>query len=290
MVVVRGPSERSAQVGELGGEPGAGLPLARAVPQRHDFGFSLREVAGVRGTDLRPLHRERPVVPRRTAGSSPASKTGYGQKSGPPQAATCAPKHPADPARRSHRCHRIRQPRKHFRVRTRLKRPNSGPGASFRLRRGGRRTTAQRGVASDDVPGRAGSRRATGTGGRVGPGCRRQSLRTSGMPPARLPTESRRGAGRSRSPRPADRPRSRARHCGLAQRTSRQPCRLPKSAPATAAHRLRRVLHGWWRLSALSRIAGGWLRSDLLPHRGCARSCRIPATGLDPPAPRPPTP
>ena len=34
MIVVRGPPERGAQVRELGGEPGAALPLARAVPER----------------------------------------------------------------------------------------------------------------------------------------------------------------------------------------------------------------------------------------------------------------
>ena len=90
---------------------------------------------------------------------------------------------------------------------------------------------------------------------------------------------------------PLDRPRSPARHCGHARRTSRRPYRRPASAPATAAHRRPRVLHGWWPSIRHCRgLPRGWLRSDLLPHRGCARSCRIPAAGLGPPARRPPTP
>ena len=39
VAVVGCPPERGAQVGEFGGEPGVGLALAGAVPQRQDVGF-----------------------------------------------------------------------------------------------------------------------------------------------------------------------------------------------------------------------------------------------------------
>src|ERR1700758_4466705 len=49
VVVVGGPAEGGAQIGELGGEPGVGLALAGAVPPRPDVRYSLCEVAGMRG-------------------------------------------------------------------------------------------------------------------------------------------------------------------------------------------------------------------------------------------------
>ena len=52
VTVVGGPPERGAQIGQLGGEPVVRLPLAGAVPQRHDVGFAPGEVAGMRGPDL----------------------------------------------------------------------------------------------------------------------------------------------------------------------------------------------------------------------------------------------
>ena len=52
VVVVGGPPERRAQVGQLGREPGVRLPLAGAVPQGQDVGFAAGEVAGMRGPDL----------------------------------------------------------------------------------------------------------------------------------------------------------------------------------------------------------------------------------------------
>ena len=49
--MIGGPSKRGAKIGQFDGEPVVGLTLAGAVPQRHDVGFALREVAGMRGTD-----------------------------------------------------------------------------------------------------------------------------------------------------------------------------------------------------------------------------------------------
>ena len=51
----------------------------------------------------RMLHRGRRVAPRRTGGSSPASKTGSARLTGRRPAATCAPARPADPGWRSRR-------------------------------------------------------------------------------------------------------------------------------------------------------------------------------------------
>ena len=52
IAVVGSPPERGAQVGQFGGEPVVGLALAGAVPQGHDVGFTLGEVASMGGPDL----------------------------------------------------------------------------------------------------------------------------------------------------------------------------------------------------------------------------------------------
>ena len=52
VAMVGGPPEGGAQIGQLGGEPGVRLTLSGAVPQRHDVGFALSEVAGVGGPRL----------------------------------------------------------------------------------------------------------------------------------------------------------------------------------------------------------------------------------------------
>ena len=103
VAVVGGPPKGGAQVGQFGGEPVVGLALSGAVPQRQDVGFTPGEVAGMRGADLGRPRRGRRVVPRRTGGSSPASRTGSAPLTGRRPAATCAPARPADPGRRSRR-------------------------------------------------------------------------------------------------------------------------------------------------------------------------------------------
>ena len=114
IAVVGGPPKRGAQIGQLDGEPVVGLPLAGAVPQGQDVGFASGEVARVGGPDLGSPRRGRRVVPRRTGGSSPASKTGSAPKTGRRPAATCAPAHRADPGWRSRRGRRILRPRRRF--------------------------------------------------------------------------------------------------------------------------------------------------------------------------------
>src|SRR5262245_59105230 len=52
IAVVGGPPKRGAKISQLDSEPVVGSPLARAVPQRHDVGFALGEVAGVGGACL----------------------------------------------------------------------------------------------------------------------------------------------------------------------------------------------------------------------------------------------
>ena len=52
IALVGGPPKRGAQIGQLEGEPVVGLPLAGAVPQGQDVGFTPGEVAGVCGPDL----------------------------------------------------------------------------------------------------------------------------------------------------------------------------------------------------------------------------------------------
>ena len=108
----------------------------------------------------------RRVAPRRTGGSSPTSKTGSAPRTGRRPAATCAPARPADQARRSHRGHRIRPPRRRCAGRIRPRTPNTAPTATSRRRRAGRRTTPPRGAACGGVPGRAVTRPAAGTADR----------------------------------------------------------------------------------------------------------------------------
>ena len=48
VVVVGGPPERGAQVGEFGGEPHVSLALPRTVPQREHIGFQVGEVSRMR--------------------------------------------------------------------------------------------------------------------------------------------------------------------------------------------------------------------------------------------------
>ena len=52
VTLVGGPPKRGPQVGQLNGEPVVGLPLAGAVPQGHDVGFTPGEVASMGGPDL----------------------------------------------------------------------------------------------------------------------------------------------------------------------------------------------------------------------------------------------
>ena len=205
VAVVGGPPERGAQIGQLGGEPVVGLALAGAVPQGQDVGFAPGEVAGMGGPDLGRPRRWRRVAPRRTGGSSPASKTGSAPMTGRRPAATCAPARPADPGRRSRRRHRIRPPRRRFGGRIRRRTPNTVPAATFPHRRAGRRTMPPRGAASGGAPGRAVTRPAAGTADRDDHGPRPPSSTPSARPPTRSPTGSRRGDGRSPPPRPPHR-------------------------------------------------------------------------------------
>ena len=79
----------------------------------------------MRGTGPQLPRQRRRVAPRRTGGSSPASKSGFARLTGEPPAATCAPAHPAYLARQSHRRHRNRPLHKRCRGRTRPRTPNS---------------------------------------------------------------------------------------------------------------------------------------------------------------------
>src|SRR5271166_1489456 len=45
--VVDGPPKRATQIGQFGGEPVVSLALSRAIPQSHDAGLALCEVAGM---------------------------------------------------------------------------------------------------------------------------------------------------------------------------------------------------------------------------------------------------
>ena len=152
VAVVGGPPKRGAQIGQFGGEPVVGLALSGAVPQRHDVGFTPGEVASMGGPDLGRPRRLRRVAPRRTGGSSPASKTGSAPMTGRRPAATCAPARRADPGWRSRRRRRIRQPRKHFEGRIRLRTPNTVPAESFQRHRAGRKTTPPRDAVSGGAP------------------------------------------------------------------------------------------------------------------------------------------
>ena len=114
IAVVGGPPKRGAQIGQFDGEPVEGLPLAGAVPKGDDVGFASGEVARSGRPGSQMLHHRRRVAPRRTGGSSPASKTGSAPPTGRRPAATCAPARPADRGWRIRLCHRIRRPRRRF--------------------------------------------------------------------------------------------------------------------------------------------------------------------------------
>ena len=78
VVVVGGPPERGAQIGQLGGEPGVRLTLSAGCPTGPGCQLRARRSGGhARPEPWLPLHARR-VVPRRTGGSSPASKTECG--------------------------------------------------------------------------------------------------------------------------------------------------------------------------------------------------------------------
>ena len=79
----------------------------------------------------RSPHRRRRVAPRRTGGSSPASKTGSAPMTGRRRAATCAPARRADRGWRSRRSHRIRPPRRRFGGRIRRRTPNTVASSVF---------------------------------------------------------------------------------------------------------------------------------------------------------------
>ncbi|MDT5282159.1 MAG: hypothetical protein QOJ20_3354 [Mycobacterium sp.] len=115
----------------------------------------------------------------------------------PTNAWRVALKHPADPARRSHRRHRIPLLHRRFGGRILRRKPNTAPAESFPHRRGGRRTMPPRGAVCGGVAGRAVSRPAAGTAGADVHAPRSPSSTPSGRPPARWPTESRQGEHRS---------------------------------------------------------------------------------------------
>ena len=220
--MVGGPPECGAQVGQFGGEPGVGVALPGAVPQRHDVGFTPGEVASMGGPDLGRPHRRPRVVPRRTGGSSPASKIGCAPMTGRRPAATCAPARREDRGRRSHRRHRIPQRHKHFEGQIRLRTPNTAPGAPSPRRRAGRRTMPRRGAVCGGVPGRAVIRPAAGIADRDDHAPRSQSSTPSARPPTRWPGVSRRGVGRFPPPRPPHQlwpSRSAGPHSGRVRRT-----------------------------------------------------------------------
>ena len=176
--------------------------------------------------------REQPVDPRRTDESSPTSKTGSAPTTGRRRAATCAPARRADQGRRSRRSHRVRQPRKHFEDRTRLRTPNTAPAAPSRHRRAGRKTTPPHDAACDAAAGPAASRPATGTADRDGHGPPSRSSTPSVRRPTRWPTESHRGDDKSPPRLPPRRPclsRSAALSCGRVRQTdSPRQSRFPR--------------------------------------------------------------
>src|SRR4051812_2258881 len=74
VAAVGGPPKRDAQIGPLGGEPVVSLPLSGAIPQRHDVGLALCEVAGGGGAGPRGLAGGGGVFSRGTAGWAPPPK------------------------------------------------------------------------------------------------------------------------------------------------------------------------------------------------------------------------
>ena len=230
VAVVGGPPERGAQVGQFGGEPVVSLPLPGAVPQGHDVGFAPGEVAGMGGADLVGRHRWRRVAPRRTGGSSPASRTGSAPMTGRRPAATCAPARRADPGRRSRR-HRIRQPRSAGEVeaagehRTPLQHSLLGVVEQVI---GPLHRVAQRLVAFQAAP--RPDQQPEAVIEAIAHFARRSST-PSERPPTRSPAESRRGGGRSRPPRSASSVHREARSdsAGRVRRTaSPRPSRFPR--------------------------------------------------------------
>ena len=222
VVVVGGPPERGAQIGQLGGEPGVGLALSGAVPQGQDVGFAPGEVAGMGGPDLGGLAARDELLLGELADRLQHRKPGPPAMTGRRPAATCAPARRADPGWRSRRGRRIRPPRRRFGGRIRRRTPNTAPAASFPRRRGGRRTTPPRGAACGGVPARAVIRPAAGTGDRDDHGPRWPSSTPSARPPTRWPAVSRRGVGRSPPPRPPHQlwpSRSAGPHSGRVRRT-----------------------------------------------------------------------
>ena len=244
------------------------------------------------------LRRGRRVAPRRTGGSSPASKTGSAPKTGRRPAATCAPGHRADPGWRNRRVigsgtaqalcevesageHRTPLQQRLFRVVEQV----VGP----------RHRVAQRVVAFQAAP-RADQQPEplieTITH------LARRSSTPSARPPTRWPTGSRRGGGRSPPPRPPRRAGpARSRGATLWARstnrfTAAESIPAPTSSEGTG-HNCSSATPSPSRLVArivtvaecaedgLDQIGGG------VDAR--ARSCRTPATGPCPPARRPPT-
>ena len=129
----------------------------------------------------------RRVAPRRTGGSSPASKTGSAPTTGQRRAATCAPTRRADRGRRSRRSHRIRYRARALEVESTGEHRTPLQQRLLPRRRAGHRTTPPRGAASGGVPARAGSRPAAGTADRDDHAPRWRSSTPSARPPTRSP-------------------------------------------------------------------------------------------------------
>ncbi len=241
------------------------------------------------------LRRGRRVVPRRTGGSSPASKTGSAPKTGQRPAATCAPGHRADPGWRSH--HRNPLRRRHFAGRIHRRTPNTDPAAPFPCRRAGRRTTPRRGAGCDGVPGRAASRPAAGTADPDDHAPRSRSSTPSARPPTRWLTGCRRVCGRfppQRPPRRAGPARSPTPHLGTVDE------KVHGGGFGSRADVQRRDTPQLFFADPQSFAAG---RENRYGRRGGedrldqirdtvaqrARSCRTPAAATGPPTRRPPT-
>ena len=74
VVVVGSPPKSGTQIGQLASQPLVGLALARAVPERQHVVFARREVAGMCVAGVVGLSAAARAAPRRTGGSSPASR------------------------------------------------------------------------------------------------------------------------------------------------------------------------------------------------------------------------
>ena len=191
--MVRSPAKRCAQVREFGCEPGIGVSLTRAVPQRQDFGFSVGKVLRVR----RPARRHPPAASFSSANWRTVSSIEYRARSAD-RSATSNDLRTSESSRSSPRTRRVAESSDStgtLEIKAACEHRTPFQQCLFR-RLAGRTTTPPRGAVSGGVPARDVFPPAAGNVDRGGHGPRWRSSTPSAKRQIRSPAGFHRGGDR----------------------------------------------------------------------------------------------